>query len=125
MDGTSFTHTTAKQRTNTFWHWRLADAHQRLFDHPAGVPLVRFGVCGPKWVDWGECEAAKVKTALGPIATVQVWEGYTVEEALEASDLFRATFYGSLDACLDRLRKHIKGRLAAKKSIGPWYFPLS
>ena len=114
-----------KRRTTTFWHWRLADPYQRLFDHSSGVPLVRYGVCGPKWFDSGECEAAKVKTALGPIADVQIWEDYTVQQALEASDLFRATFYMSLDACLQRLKGHIKERIAAKKSIGPWYFPLS
>ena len=125
MDGTFSTPQKVRQRTNTFWHWRLADPHQRLFDHPAGVPLVRYGVCGPKWFDSGECEAVKVKTALGSIATVQVWEGYTVAEAIDKSELFRATFYMSLDACLTRLRNHLRARRASKKPIGPYYFPLS
>lgn len=113
-----------KPRVKTFWHWRLADAHQPIFDHAAGVPMVRFCVHGHKWVDWGECEAAKVKTALGEISQVEVWEGYKVETALEASELFRDVFYYKLDECLAELRRHIKERLDAKKPIGPWYFPL-
>ncbi len=125
MDGTFSTPQKVRQRTNTFWHWRLADPHQPLFDHPAGVPLVRYGVCGPKWVDWGECEAVKVKSALGDIAKVNIWEGYTVEEALSRSELFRETFYLSLDACLSKIRRHITNRRASKKPIGPYYFPLS
>ena len=124
MDGTFFTPSTVKHRTKIFWHWRLADAHQPIFDHVAGVPLVRFCVRGHKWLDWGECEAAKVKTALGEINQVEVWEGYTVEKAIETSGLFKDAFYYKLDECLAELRRHIQGRLDAKKPIGPWYFPL-
>jgi hypothetical protein len=124
LDGTSFTPSTVKHRTKIFWHWRLADAHQPIFDHVAGVPLVRFCVRGHKWLDWGECEAAKVKTALGEINQVEVWEGYTVEKAIETSGLFKDAFHYKLDECLAELRRHIKERLDAKKPIGPWYFPL-
>lgn len=124
MDGTSFTQSTVKPRVKTFWHWRLADAHQPTFDHAAGVPMVRYCVRSHKWIDWGECEAAKVKAALGEISQVEVWEGYKVETALEASELFRDAFYYKLDECLAELRRHIQGRLDAKKAIGPWYFPL-